>query len=568
MRRLVAARVSKLLAVAAVLATALPAAASGAAPRGRPVTADPMPAGRVYTAAGWLLDESAWVRPPSDGEPATTATLDLPEQMLELADGSLLVTADVNTIYRVGSGGGLRLFAGGRARSHREGRPATQAGFDWISDLAQLPDGSVLVSEQFGDLIRRILPDGTIRTVAGTRKPRGTGGVSGFGGDGGPAVRAKLDGPKALAVLPDGSFLIADSVNNRVRRVSRAGRITTVAGDGRGRPSGDGGPATSAGVAQPVALSVQPDGGFLIAEGGGLHPLNLTHGPGGVRRVAPSGRITTLTRLQVRSLVATDDGGFLAAPGWEHDESANRIIRVDARGRARLVAGTSDVIGDSWAQLSPPFLNGIPPRATAVYTEDLAPARDGGVYFNDVSRIRYWAPADPRRLAIGIGAATLTSPLVLQAHVHLTRPATIVATARRDGQVVREATTDMPAGEHVIALGEPVDPGRYRLSVTATSAAAVPHRVSDTVLVYPGGVLTADAARDELTRLVRQGDVFTFRRPSQAATVTGCELVGTTRATCAIERPDRQCSVTSDVVLRPNGSVGLGLLDGPDRCFS
>ena len=553
---------------AVVLGIALATATATAAAAPRPVTADPVPGGPVYTALGWI---SPWVSAasaedaPRPGVLGTVANLDLPDRMLELADGSLLVTSGTDRIYRVKRDGRIEYFAG-PAGSDPAKRPVTRASFDWISDLAQLPDGSVLVAEEFGDLVRRIGTDGRIHTVAGTRKRTGSGGVSGFSGDGGPARRAKLSEPVGLAVLPDGSFLIADGGNNRVRRVARNGTITTVAGTGRGRASGDGGAATRAGIAGPVALAVQPDGGFLIAEGGGLDALNLTHGAGGVRRVAPNGTISTVARMQVRSLVATSDGGFLAAPGWNLDQSADRIVRVDARGHRRVVAGRRDHPNGAWAKFRPSLLNGISPLAAHVETEYLAPARDGGVLFNDLVRIRYWAPARPRRLAVAVEPATLTSPLALRAHVRLSRPARVVAQVWRDGRVVRRASRRLPAGQQTIALGDRVAPGRYVLRVTASARGSVPRRVSDAVVVFPGGRLPLDAARSELTRFLRRGAVFPFAGPSRAAVITSCERLSRTRARCAIERPKKQCSVSVDVVLRRDGSVVLAAFRGPLRC--
>jgi len=546
-------RLSRLAAAAALAGIALGATAAQAA--------DPVPAGRVYTAAGWIAPHTAYERSTPPGALATSAYLDLPSAMLELADGSLLVATGYHgRIHRVGPSGTISRFAGGPGPTGAEGGPATRAGFQRLSALAQLPDGSILVADELADLVRRIRPDGTIHTVAGLRDAGGSGGTIGFSGDGGPATSARLALPMALAVLPDGSFLIADSDNNRVRRVAADGTITTVAGNGRARPSGDGGPATRAGVPNPVALAVQPDGGFLIGEGGDLDLATLEQGAGGVRRVAPDGTITTLKRLRVRSLVATDNGGFLAVRGGEFDDPAEQIVRVDGRGRVRVVAGGRPLrnLWGAWVEFRPPFLNGVPPLAAQVYTTHLAAARDGGVYFNDLARVRYWAPAQPRRLAIGLDRRTLTSPLALRAHVHLTRPATVVAQARRNGRVVRRVSVHLRAGEQAIALGDPVPPGRYELTVTAASTRATPQRAGDAVVVLPGGVLTLDAARGEATRFVRQGMVFDPPAPARTATVTTCRRLGEARARCLVKPAKRHCRASVDVILRHDGSVVAG----------
>src|ERR671914_244996 len=116
-----------------------------------------------------------------------------------------------------------------------------------------------------------------IFTVAGT--------TAGLSGDGGPATAAQLDQPFGVAVTADGGFLIADTCNHRVRRVSPAGTITTVAGTTAGL-SGDGGPATAAQLSFPSGVAASADGGFLIADRGNDR----------VRRGSPAGPRTTGAR--------------------------------------------------------------------------------------------------------------------------------------------------------------------------------------------------------------------------------------------------------------------------------
>src|SRR4029079_7218122 len=106
--------------------------------------------------------------------------------------------------------------------------------------------------------IRRVSPSGTITTVAGT-------GQVGFSGDGGRATAADLGLPVDVAATRDGGFLIADYGNNRIRRVLPNGTITTVAGTGAEGFSGDGGPAPAAPMVCAHGSSATPDGGFWIA---------------------------------------------------------------------------------------------------------------------------------------------------------------------------------------------------------------------------------------------------------------------------------------------------------------
>ena len=94
-------------------------------------------------------------------------------------------------------------------------------------------------------------PAGTITTVAGS-------GGSGFSGDGGLATNAALNDPHNVVEVGNGAFLIADTYNNRVRRVDADGVITTLAGDGIRGDSGDGGPASAARLSFPKGIAVTP----------------------------------------------------------------------------------------------------------------------------------------------------------------------------------------------------------------------------------------------------------------------------------------------------------------------
>jgi glucose/arabinose dehydrogenase len=125
-----------------------------------------------------------------------------------------------------------------------DGGPATAAALNEPLGVAVMPDGGYLIADAGNDRVRRVFPDGTIKTVAGS-------GNYGSSGDGGPATAASLQDPLGVAALPDGGFLIADAGAGRVRRVSATGTITTVAGNGTRGFSGDGGPATAAEIYGP-----------------------------------------------------------------------------------------------------------------------------------------------------------------------------------------------------------------------------------------------------------------------------------------------------------------------------
>src|SRR5262249_38234355 len=139
-----------------------------------------------------------------------------------------------------------------------DGGQATRAALLFPQGLAIDRMGNLFIADVGNNRIRKLTPAGIITTVAGN-------GTEDFGGDGGPADKAALSGPNGVAVDAMGNLLIADSGNNRVRKVNSAGVITTVAGNGQAQYSGDGGPALSAALQSPVGLSVDPAGNLLIA---------------------------------------------------------------------------------------------------------------------------------------------------------------------------------------------------------------------------------------------------------------------------------------------------------------
>ena len=118
---------------------------------------------------------------------------------------------------------------------------------------------TVYVADEPTGRVRKVTPNGAITTVAGT-------GVVGYSGDGGPAIAAQLSSKLGLAADANGTLYIADTGNNRIRKVTPDGKIHTVAGGGPCCGSGDGGPASNAMLDVPLALALQPDGGLLIAE--------------------------------------------------------------------------------------------------------------------------------------------------------------------------------------------------------------------------------------------------------------------------------------------------------------
>jgi sugar lactone lactonase YvrE len=153
-----------------------------------------------------------------------------------------------------------------------DGGPATSAELNHPTGVTVDGAGNVFIADTFNGRIRRVdAATQVITTVAGNgyRDPSDPcGALGGFSGDGGPATSAALNEPLDVAVDTRGNLFIADYFNNRVRRVDAlTGVITTVAGNGVKGFNGDGGPATSAELAGPTSVAIDRRGNLFIAEG-------------------------------------------------------------------------------------------------------------------------------------------------------------------------------------------------------------------------------------------------------------------------------------------------------------
>src|ERR1017187_4236983 len=142
-----------------------------------------------------------------------------------------------------------------------DGGPATAAQMGAIQGVAVDRLGNLYLSDSDHHRVRKIDTKGVITTIAGT-------GLAGFSGDGGPATAAQLDTPYGMAVDLAGAGDGGDDDNNRLRRIWPDGIITTFAGTGGNRSSGDGGPATAAQLLAPRNVAVDAAGNLYISEFG------------------------------------------------------------------------------------------------------------------------------------------------------------------------------------------------------------------------------------------------------------------------------------------------------------
>jgi sugar lactone lactonase YvrE len=167
-----------------------------------------------------------------------------------------------------------------------DGGPATSALLNQPTGVAVDAAGNLFIADEFNNRVRRVdATTGVITTVAGN-------GSSGYAGDGGPATAAALNGPFGVAVDAQGNLYIADTGNNRIRRVDAAtGVITTVAGDGTNRFGGDGGPAVNASLSSPRGVAVDAAGNLFLTDTFNSRIRRVDVGTGVITTVAGNGSI-------------------------------------------------------------------------------------------------------------------------------------------------------------------------------------------------------------------------------------------------------------------------------------
>ncbi|MBL8191803.1 MAG: hypothetical protein JNK38_27565, partial [Acidobacteria bacterium] len=208
-----------------------------------------------------------------DNVPATAAALSRPWRISFDSTGNLYISDDAgNRIRKVAPNGVITTIAGtGVAGFAGDGGPATAAQLRLPSQTVIDKDGNLYIADYSNFRVRKITAaTGIISTFAGT-------GTSGFSGDGGQAASAQLSNVEGLAIGKDGNLYIADIGNNRVRRVNLGtGIITTVAGNGFTGTSGDGGDATAAAIGSPTDVAFDSAGDLYIASATGHRIRKVT----------------------------------------------------------------------------------------------------------------------------------------------------------------------------------------------------------------------------------------------------------------------------------------------------
>jgi DNA-binding CsgD family transcriptional regulator len=252
-----------------------------------------------------------------DGGPAVQAQLDMPQGLAVDSAGNVYIADTLNhRVRRVGADGIITTVAGtGEAGYAGDGKPGLVAKLNLPTGLAIGFGDTLFIADTGNNVVRQIALDGAIHTVVGT-------GEAGYRGDPGDALDAVLHAPGGIAFDGEGNLYIADTLNQRVRRVDINRQIGAVAGTGASGYLGDGSSASLADLnlaSNPLGgmgqgLAVDSQGDVFIADA-------LNHR---VRRIDVHGTISTIVQMKTPLGLAVDAQGFV----YVADADDNRVIRI------------------------------------------------------------------------------------------------------------------------------------------------------------------------------------------------------------------------------------------------
>ncbi|MBI4892483.1 MAG: hypothetical protein HY821_17795, partial [Acidobacteria bacterium] len=300
----------------------------------------PPPAGTITTFAGTGAGGYS-----GDGGPAVSARLSDAADVAVDSPGNVFI-ADAgpadggnNVIRKVDTGGTITTYAGSGTGFSGDGGPAASARFHhpYGIDVSRA-SGSLLLADTFNSRVRSITPGGTVSTIAGNLT------AGGFGGDSGLAVNAQLNQPQGAVADGAGTLYIADTSNNRIRKVNTLGVISTVAGTGSCVGSlGDGGQATNAVICQPAYVTPDGTGGFYVSDFG-QHRVRYVTSGGVISTVAGTGVASSSGDGGPASSAAVNGPSGITLDTWGNlfiaESGGHRVRMVTAGGVISTIAGT------------------------------------------------------------------------------------------------------------------------------------------------------------------------------------------------------------------------------------
>jgi sugar lactone lactonase YvrE len=401
-----------------------------------------------------------------DGVAAGTAPLNYPRGVaVDSNDTVYIADTDNHRIRKIDTNGIISTIAGtGTAGFLGDGQAAVAAELNAPAAVAIDDSGNVYIADTNNNRVRKIDTNGIISTIAGTGAP-------GFPGEGEAAASAELNAPTGVAVDRSGNVYIADYRNHKIKKVDPNGLISTIAGTGTAGPLGDGGPSKDAELFNPYSVAIDKAGNLYIADQNNYK----------IRKIDTNGLISTIAgvdsggvsadgiaaltaRLQYPSGVAVDSSGNV----YIAETNYQKIRKVDTNGIITTVAGTGTAgfKGDGASAVNAQFSS---PLRVAVDSSGSLYVAD---FFNSrIRKITSAVSSDAALSGLTISSGTLTpafaaNTLSYSANaVNSVDSITVIPTARESHAAVTVNGMPLSSGQAVIHLSLGITP--VTITVTA-----------------------------------------------------------------------------------------------------
>ena len=455
---------------------------------------------------------------------ATAASLNSPTGLAVDGSGNIYIADKWNRRIRkiTASTGVISTVAGNGTSSYSgDGGQATAAGLPFPEGVAVDGSGNLYIADRYSNRIRKITAStGVISTVAGN-------GTAGYSGDGGQATAASINGPKGVAVDSSENLYIVDTNNHRIRKVTAStGVISTVAGNGNYLYLGDGGQATAAGLHNPVGVAVDGSGNLYIADTSNNRIRKVAVSTGVISTVAGNGGgyysgdggQATAATLRLPSGVFVDGSGDI----YLADTDNSRIRKVTAStGVISTVAGnvsTGDFSGDG----SQATAAGIS-RPGGVSLDGSGNIYIADTYNNRIRKVTVATPtpdftiaASPASVSVVQGASSATSTITTMISGGL-------------NSVVALSAAGLPAG--ATATFSPTSiasPGSGGSTLTLSTTSATPAGSYTVMVTGTDGSLTRTSA---ITLTVASPEFTIAATPASVSAIQGADATSTLTTT-------------------------------------
>ncbi len=507
--------------------------------------------GVISTVAGTGANSAA-----GDGGPATNASFHPDGLALDGAGNIFIADQNHNRIRKVDTSGIITTFAGnGNTQFSGDGGPASSATVYIAGNhngLAVDKDGNLFIADDGHHRIRKVDRNGIITTVAGT-------GAQGFSGDGGPATRAQLFRPSGVAVDTAGNLYIADTNNRRIRKVDSTGTITTLAGTGEFGNSGDGTAANQATMEAPVDVTVDVQGNVYFADQDAA-TVRKVSSAGIVSRVAGNGTFgfsgdggpaVNAAFASPYSVTVDSLGNVFISDFGNH-----RIRKVDLNGILTTVAGN----GSSAANNG----DGGPPTSANISPNGVAFDSAGNYYVADFgnNRIRK-VTVGARVPGLAVSASALYFSYTAGGNVPNAQIVTAEGTITLRTAAPDLPTVNIPVTLNVVATAPPrpvitpngvVNGANFRPGVVANSLATI----QGTNLASTTNTWSSALAGGQLPTSLDGVTVLFNGRPAYLAYISPTQI--------NLIVPDISAGTTA-VVLTNNGTSPTGLFTTPSSLY-